>query len=271
MMPEEIREMVEPKRMHLSYNLAYGAVIPLYAVFGFVGFWAYGIFNSGANLMLNFRDSSYVQVYQAVAVIAGYLPLVLGQLVLFLKLELVLGVQPTMWCRRVPRLRRTNCVQCLPPMLARFLLRSSFLAVYVLVAEATLGFGLQNWVSLVGAVAVGALTFYLPFLFHMVIFWDERTWWKIALYIVNIAFGLFLSVSGVWFTVQSIMDSQTEGLFSGVCHENAQFLGSGGGPRDALKHGGYDCAEGNGSFYQEFYLKACGGNGSIICSQYGNC
>jgi len=271
MMPEEIREMAEPKRMHCAYNIAYAFVVPLYAAFGFVGFWAYGVFNSGSNLMLNFEDTLVVQVYQAVAVITGYLPLVLGQLVLFLKLELWLRVSPQAWCKRRAREDRFCCIQWLPPVLARFVIRVSFLAFYVLIAEATLGFGLQTWVSLVGAIATTALTFYLPFIFHMLLFFSELNCWRFAMYTINILFGIFLAITGVYFTIQGASESNTAGLFSGVCHENAQFIGSGGGRHDALDEGGYSCSTGNRSFYEEFYVRTCGTNGSILCGQYGNC
>merc|ERR1719331_1150170 len=222
--------------------------------------------------MLNFEDTAVVQVYQAVAVVTGYLPLVLGQLVLFLKLELWMKVSPSAWCQRREKEQRTCCIQWLPPVLARFVIRISFLAFYVLIAEMTLGFGIQYWVSLVGAISTTALTFYLPFIFHLILFWDELNWWKVIMYSVNILFGIFLTISGAYFTIVNIAESNTAGLFSGACHENAQFIGSGGGRHDALKHGAFSCnTSPNGSFYEEFYVRTCGKNGSIECSQYGNC
>ena len=45
-----------------------------------------------------------------------------------------------------------------------------------------LGVGLQNVVSLVGAIAICALTFYLPFVMHARIFWAEMTRLRLTWY-----------------------------------------------------------------------------------------
>ena len=57
MMPEEVREMTAPHEIHSAYDLAYAFALPLYFVLGYGGFYYFGIFNSGANMLLNFRDS----------------------------------------------------------------------------------------------------------------------------------------------------------------------------------------------------------------------
>ena len=36
-----------------------------------------------------------------------------------------------------------------------------------------------------------------PFIFHWRVFRNEATWDRIAIYLINIAFGLFLTVTGV--------------------------------------------------------------------------
>ena len=61
LIPEEVREMTVPSEFYRSYNWAYAFVVPLYFLFGFVGFWAFGVFNSGANLLLNFHDTAAVK------------------------------------------------------------------------------------------------------------------------------------------------------------------------------------------------------------------
>ena len=60
-----------------------------------------------------------------------------------------------------------SCCPRFPPFLIRLLFRGGVLGMYGLFAEMFLGFGLQNMVSLVGALATTALTFYL------VCFWIE--------------------------------------------------------------------------------------------------
>jgi len=57
----------------------------LQAVLGMVMF---GVFNSGANFLLNFRDGWAIRVYLIASATAGYLPLTFGQILLFLKAEL---------------------------------------------------------------------------------------------------------------------------------------------------------------------------------------
>ena len=50
--------------------------------------WAFGVFNSGANFLLNFKDGWSIRSYLIVSAITGYLPLTFGQILLFLKAEL---------------------------------------------------------------------------------------------------------------------------------------------------------------------------------------
>ena len=50
--------------------------------------WAFGVFNSGSNLLLNFRDGWAIRIYLIVSAATGYLPLTFGQILLFLKAEL---------------------------------------------------------------------------------------------------------------------------------------------------------------------------------------
>lgn len=70
-----------------------------------------------------------------------------------------LQILPTDWCRSSNP--DESCCPKFPPFLLRFLFRGGILAAYTLFAEMFLGFGLQNMVSLVGAIATTALTFYL--------------------------------------------------------------------------------------------------------------
>lgn len=92
-MPEEIREMRDPSQMHKAYNWCYAVAIPLYFTIGYSGMWAYGVFNSGAGLQLNWQYDAFIKWKNRVTVALSLLPLVYGQLVLFLKIELSLGLE----------------------------------------------------------------------------------------------------------------------------------------------------------------------------------
>ena len=81
LMPEEVREMVKPSEIHSAFDLAYVACIPLYFLIGYSSFYAFGVFNSGANLLLNFPDSLAVRTYMYANTFLGYLPISYGQVV----------------------------------------------------------------------------------------------------------------------------------------------------------------------------------------------
>jgi len=261
MMPEEVREMVTPREIHPAFNMAYAVAVPLYFLVGFAGFYAFGIFNSGSNMLLNYPDSPAVRSYMVAAAFLGYLPISYGQILLFLKIELRLGVLPTDWLTASNG--AANRTRGVPPALFRLGLRCSLLLVYLLLAQMFLGFGIQNVVSLVGAIAICAMTFYLPFVLHARVFWSEMTLARLGWYALNILFGVVVSIAGIVFTMRDIMQEDHGGLFHAACHENSFFIGS--APSD-----GYSCAN-NTIFYNEFYLKACGAGGDIECSQYGSC
>merc|ERR1711884_907038 len=149
-----MREMADRKDMHKAWMASNLVAMPLYWCIGLAGFWAFGVFNSGSNLLLNFQDGFLVRSYLIVAAFMGYLPITFGQIVLFLKVELAMGVLPTdFWRVSNPD---TNKVPRVPPVLFRLLFRLSVVAAYILFAEMFLGFGIQNFVSLVGAIAICA-------------------------------------------------------------------------------------------------------------------
>merc|ERR1712048_1296110 len=90
--------------------------------------------------------------------------MIYGQICIFLKVELRLGVLPTDWWsvsnpaeNRLPKV---------PPMLFRLLFRTGCIALYVFAAEALLDFGLGEFSALVGAASCSAFSFYLPWLVH---------------------------------------------------------------------------------------------------------
>jgi len=87
---------------------------------------------------------------------------------------------------------------------------------------------------------------------------------RLAWYALNLVFGVGVSLTGVWFTLQAIGQQETSGVFNAPCQENSYFVGS--------RTGGDAYSPSNETaFYQNFYLKTCGKGGDITCSQYGAC
>ena len=106
--------MISPAEVHSAYDLAYAVAIPLYFLLGYSGFYAFGVFNSGAappyhpasphhaapypatplamlhplpgaNFLLNFPDGAPVRALMVATAVFGYLPLSYGSILLFLK------------------------------------------------------------------------------------------------------------------------------------------------------------------------------------------
>jgi len=269
-LPEMMREMTDRREMHKAWTTANLAAMPLYWMVGLAGFWAFGVFNSGSSLLLNFKACGLVRAYLISAAILNYLPITLGQIVLFLKAELAVGVLPTdFWSASNPGI---NTFPRIPPVLFRFLFRLFVVGCYVLFAEMFLGFGIQNFVSLVGAVAICAFSFYLPYIYYLCLH-PQASLCKKAACIAGAAFGLALSVGGIYFTLKQIATMQTAGLFTGACHQNSFFVGQytfsgyAGDPAD----GGYSSRQGPGSFHDTIYQATCGPHGSIECGQFDAC
>eukprot|EP00501_MAST-03F_sp_TOSAG23-6_P000434 GSMAST32.ASY1.ANO1.446.1 assembled CDS len=182
-MPEEIREMENPSEMHKAYNWAYLVAVPLYLI---TGLWVnfvpnkknekkkkihntcmqtFGVFNSGSNLMLNFKDSNLLRFYLIISTATGY---VYTQEIHEIQENNTKNTKNTKNINCVlGGIRKYNKFPKCPPILFRLFFRSCVVSIYVLVAEAMLGFGLQTMVSMVGALSC---IFYLPFLFHWKIF-----------------------------------------------------------------------------------------------------
>jgi len=264
-LPEEVREMVVPKQMHRAFSTAYAVAVPLYVLIGYGAFYTYGIFVSGSSLNLNFPDNLGNQLVITLGLFGG---VSYGQILLFLKLELRLGVLPSDWWQISNP--KTNRVPYVPPVLFRFLFRSSVALVYLFLGEMLLSYGLQNTSSIAGAVACSAMTFYLPFVFHWRVFRSEIGVRRGGLYSLGILLGIAILWGGLYFTFLNMGDSPSASLFSAPCRENAFFIGAsvlnGGG-------GAFQCGAEQGDYFlSNFTSKSCPSfGGHITCSQFGNC
>jgi len=271
-LPEMTREMVNPKEMHKSWFWSQAVAMPLYALYGFLGFYMYGIFNQNASFGLQFDRNNWQIAYNIFSLFGNLVPTVYGQICIFLKVELALGVSPRDWwtvtnpgLNRIPRI---------PPILFRFLFRSTIILLYLVAAEALLHVGLGFFSSLVGSTAMTAFSFYLPW----VVLWRLRGTEISPLMKVVCLFwilcGLFAAGAGLYFSAKE-MAHMSGGLFvfePEDCAQNAFYIGrySGGGYHNPDNRGAFSTTKGNGSFYQDYYLPTChnkDGKVHIECGQ----
>jgi hypothetical protein len=248
-LPEMTRELRDPIEMHKSWTAANVVAMPVYVLFGVWGFYAFGVFNQGASFILNFKNTAATASYNIVSACLGYLPLVYGQICIFLKVELRYGVLPTDWWHAT---NEENAFPRVPPVLFRFLFRSAVVSAYVFFAEALIGVGLGNFASLAGAVSISCFSFYMPFIIYMRVFPVQRG--KQAFYGLCAAFAITMAFLAVVASAQQMATMANAGLFSAPCHQNAYFMGEYGGG-----NGGYSPDRGPGSFYDTFYTATSSG------------
>ena len=117
--PEQIREMSEPSNWARVMSLTYSAVIPLYWACGILGYGAYGDF-AKANINLNFPHNRLNMVSLAIQIVQELFFVLESNLVLLLAIELRLKIDPSRIFRPLWR--------GIPPVLARLVLRTGFLA-----------------------------------------------------------------------------------------------------------------------------------------------
>ena len=129
--------------------------MPLFALFGYWGYYLYGLFNQGATFGVQFSpDNQWLIAYNIFALFGNLLPYVYNQIALFLKVELTLGVMLTdWWSVSLPEYARFPSI---PPVLLRFV-RCFVLAIYVFFPVATLSMGIGNIQGLIGALAGASL------------------------------------------------------------------------------------------------------------------
>lgn len=259
--------------MHKAWACTQAIAFPLYAMFGFVGFYYYGVFAPSADFSLQFFDSTAISIFKTYSIIGVILPSVYSQLCLFLKVELQLGVLPTDWWtisnpeeNRLPKL---------PPVVFRFLFRCGVISGYLFVAEALYSVPLGIFSGFTGAVAMTAFSFYLPWLVHWKLHGNEmsRTMKSICLFWGIL--GIAVAVAGTVTSAQAMGGafSAAGGIFdfnvTSQCSHNSFFIGKyGGGGFTPDGNGAFSGNMGNGSFYQNFYVPVCSEDKSIIqCAQ----
>lgn len=270
-LPEMMREMTKPQEMHRSWDLANYVAMPLFTLFGFWGFYLYGVFNQQATFSVQFQaDNTNLLVYNIFALIGNLLPSVYNQLAVFMKVELSLGVMPTDWWTitspewaRFPRI---------PPVVFRFVFRSCVLAVYVFVAEGLLSDGIGNIQGLIGAVAVAAFSFYLPWVIHWRIFRYEITPFTKIVCAFFFTLGVGAAIGGAIASGASMADMSGGFMVfpDDICSANAFYMGKfgGGGVDNPEDNGAFSKATGPGTFHDTFYTQTClGPSVRLECAQ----
>jgi len=271
-LPEMMREMTNPREMHRSWFISQCFAMPLFMVFGFWGFYLYGVFNQQATFSVQFpATSTALMVYNIFALVGNLLPSVYNQLAVFLKVELQLGVMPTdWWSMSFPELAILPRV---PPVVFRFFFRSTVLAIYVLTAMAFLSDGIGNIQGLVGALSVAAFSFYLPWVMYWRVHRHEmRVSMKVACaFWFTLGFGA--AVAGAVASGMEMM-KMSGGFFTfpqSICGANSFYMGvwgGGGVKKNPLHDGAFSDRKGPGSFHDTFYAATCRADGiRIDCAQ----
>lgn len=270
-LPEMMREMKDPQEMHKAWAWSQGIALPLYAFFGFVGFYFYGIFNQNAGFTLQFDANPWVLSYTIFSLVGNILPGVYGQLCVFLKVELGLGVLPTDWW--TVSNPEDNRIPKIPPALFRFCFRTGVVIAYVIVAEAVLDVGLGFFSGFVGAVSMTAFSFYLPWMVYWRLCGDRMSMGMKLVCLIWAIAGIAVAIAGCYTSIQQ-MGEMSGGIFKfqdSHCAENSFYIGvySGGDTVNTNKAGAHSLDMGNNSFYQNYYLPTCHGQGGvdINCAQ----
>ena len=190
--------------------------VPLYWLCGLVGYYAYGDF-SQANINLNFPDNAANKLSIAVQAAQEFFFILDSDLVVMLAIELAVGLDPSTCC--APSWHPRTWRRGLPPWLGRLGLRSAFLASQVLCAQMLLsgeGDTLLSLQSLTASVGMVAFTYFLPYMFALLLVPEplgpRRKAWACA----NIVIGLAMMVGGFGSSLGELIQGST-GLFNGDC------------------------------------------------------
>ena len=258
--PEQIRELRNPGEFHYAFNVLYALAVPFYAGCAVLAFWAFGNMNS-ANNVENLADDAWQSAAMYAGLVTGFLNIVLGQVVLMLKVELPLGVLPCDWwastseahldSRAAAALRRWR----VPPVVFRVVFRTLYLGSLLLLAEALVGAGLAIYVNIAGCLGLAAMTYWLPYVLWLAREYQARrappratpeeeggrpqhagddapsAWERLRLpvlasvCVVNALGGVFISASGLYFSVAQLGDEDVHLFRERSCKEGAHFWG----------------------------------------------
>lgn len=242
--PEQIREMRDPRQFHRAFNYMYAFVAPFYFGTAAAGFYAFGN-AAAANPLENLRDGLPVKIYLWFTLLTTFPLVVVGQVVLFLNLEVGLDVLPVdVWANsQRDRVEADpdasplqKCVVRVPPVAFRAVFRCAYVGAMYLVASAMIGAGLGDLTNIAGALGLAALTYWLPYLLHTKIFWAELSWPRLCWAALNIAFGFLVSGAGVYYAGKAFLADHVRFFHENSCTEGAKFWGNDLWEQADLKH-----------------------------------
>lgn len=227
--PEQIRELRDPRDFHFGFNVLYGTAMPLYVAIAFVSFWAFGNMNS-ANYMENMPSDSFVRAGIIGNLIISFPMMALNQIVLFLQIEMPLGILPTDWLTNRSKIDNpaANYLRAskIPPVVIRAGFRVAYVGSLLFWAELLIGAGLAIFQNMAGALGLCATTYWLPFVFAIAMFRDELPPWKIAFFTFNALVGLFITLTGIYFNAAGLTDTSFQFFRESTCKEGAEFWGN---------------------------------------------
>ena len=97
----------------------------------------------------------------------------------------------------------------------------------VFLAELFIGAGLAFFANIAGAVGLTATTYWLPYLFYMMLHRHTLPTWRIGWYTINMVIGLGITALGLYYNIKDLTESSTFEIFSeSECKEGAEFFGS---------------------------------------------
>lgn len=246
-----------------------GVVVPLYIMVGVVGFALFGTF-AQSNIFNNFKENATMHVYFILNTVTGYMPLAYGQIALFLKFELRMGVLPTDWFTISNP--ETNRCPMLPPVVFRLLFRCGMLLIWLFIGELLIGLPAGPMFSFFSAISSGAFSFFLPYIFAWMVFGHEFSVLKKVIFALFISISLALSGLGAYSASGEMTGFGSPPFaFKETCSLGGFFMGTWAGDGDTHDWGGYSAAKGNGTFHDTFFRATCGyeghGDGNIFCQQ----
>lgn len=234
-LPELIREMRKPTDFYKAMTFSYGVVlVPLYTGVGLLGFWAFGN-AAAANFAENLQDGMYLRVYLWFNAVTTVPLVIVNQVALFVNAELAVGVLPTdIWKNSLvsnadyARLDEApvGYFQRLPPILVRAAFRGSYVMALYVCARLLIGAGLGPLTDIAGALGIAALTYWMPFVLHAKLFWNDYSVAGLTFTVLNIAFGLFVSVTGFYYALRDLMRGDVRIFQEDACLEGAEFWGN---------------------------------------------
>mmetsp|Transcript_42696 Transcript_42696/g.100446 ORF Transcript_42696/g.100446 Transcript_42696/m.100446 type:complete len:402 (+) Transcript_42696:60-1265(+) len=194
-LPEQMREFKQPHRFNRCLHIVFLMAGTVYTITGIWGFWALGRFplprkTVSGNIFQNFDPTTVPTIIGNVVSFTSIVgACVINNILLFMNLEIKLGVDPKSWM--------SNKRFGVPPVVFRALFRSLLLGLQLAVAQA-LGDNVGDLQGIVGSIMSASMAFGLPFLFYWRLFPEEMTPIRKVAFGVQMVLAVFLGCAGLY-------------------------------------------------------------------------